>query len=75
MSATSRSVRRLVGAIIVSAVVHAALAGPVGARPTAGSEFDRITADLRAAVQRHDPRSYHAFRLQLEVLIRTATSD
>jgi len=75
MSATSRSVRRLVGAIIVSAVGLAALAGPAGARPAAGSEFDRITADLRAAVQRHDPRSYHAFRSQLEALIRTATSD
>jgi len=75
MSATSRGVRRFVGAIIVSAVVLAAPAGSAGARPTAGSEFDRITADLRAAIQRHDPRSYHAFRSQLEALIRTATSD
>jgi len=75
MSATSRGVRRFVGAIIASAFVLAPLTGPAGARPAAGSEFDRITADLRAAVQRHDPRSYHAFRSQLEALIRTATSD
>ena len=75
MSATSRGVRRFVGATIVTAVLLASLAGPAGARPTAGSEFDRITADLRAAVERHDPRSYHAFRSQLEALIRTATSD
>ena len=75
MSATSSCVRRLVGATIVTAVLLASLAGPAAARPAAGSEFDRITADLRAAVERHDPRSYHAFRSQLEALIRTATSD
>ena len=42
MSATSR-VRRFVGAIIISAGALAALAGPIGARPAAGSEFERIT--------------------------------
>ena len=75
MSATSRGVRRFVGAIIVTAVVLPGLAVPAGARPTPGSEFDRITADLRAAVQRHDQRSYHAFQSQLEALIRGATSN
>ena len=69
MSATFRGVRRFVGASIATAVILSALAAPAGARPTPGSEFDRITADLRAAVQRHDPRSYHAFQSQLEALI------
>jgi hypothetical protein len=30
---------------------------------------------MRAAVQRHDPRSYHAFESQLDVLVSTAMSD
>jgi len=73
MSETSRGGRRLVGAVLVTAIALSALAAPAIARPTPGSEFDRITADMRAAVQRHDPRSYYAFRSQLKVLISAAT--
>lgn len=74
MSATNRGVRRVAGAILI-AIALAALAGPASARPAPGAEFERITADMRAAIQRHDPRSYHAFQRQLRILVSSATSN
>jgi hypothetical protein len=63
----------VIGAIIAIAIAVSAVTAAAAGSP-GGSEFDRITADLRAAIQRHDPRSYHLYVAQLEALIDEATA-
>lgn len=63
------------GLSLVFALSIAASAGPLtGATAGAPSgEFDRITADMRASLERHDLRAFHQYRRQLDRLIATAT--
>jgi hypothetical protein len=65
---------RQLGATLPLAVTLAmALASPASAgAPPSGAEFERITTNIRAAVARHDARSYHLFRRQLESLVDEA---
>jgi hypothetical protein len=75
MTATHRRLRTLV----IPTLFALAAAGPTVPGTTAtvltspGAEFDRITADIRAAVERHDARAAHLFGVQLERLIAQAT--
>jgi hypothetical protein len=65
-----------VTAVLVVLLAGEGVAGGHDARgvTVSAAEFDRITADIRAAGARHDARAYHAFHAQLVELIRAATS-
>jgi hypothetical protein len=60
---------------LVAAVCIIATAGPVAAHSRSGSEFERLTADIRAAVERHDMRSFHEFHRQLDRLVEQSVGD
>jgi len=67
---------RLLGPAVFVVVLTAFAGGGAGdarAASDAAAEFDRITADMRAAVARHDARAFHAFHAQLVELIRAVT--
>lgn len=62
-------------ALVVTAFLNAcAGAGDARATSDTAAEFDRITADMRAATNYHDPRAYHVFHAQLVELIRATTT-
>ena len=73
MTATHRPLRTFV----IATLLALAAAGPAGpgtatALTSPGAEFDRITADIRAAVERHDARAAHLFGAQLDRLVAQA---
>jgi hypothetical protein len=73
---TTRRVRPVLSALVaVAACSGAAVAVPAAAGVHAGAEFDRITADIRAAIERHDTRAFHGYEGELQRLIARATSD
>ena len=77
MTATNgiRRARRLCGttpALLVAMAVGT-FASPSTAAVSNVAEFGRITADIRAAVVRHDSRALHQFEEQLHRLIAEAT--
>ena len=76
MTAMHRQLR-YVGISLLLALAAAGSAAPgatIAASPSAvGAEFDRITADIRAAVERHDARAAHLYEAQLDRLIVRAT--
>ena len=59
--------------LLALAIAGSAVPGASAAAPSAGAEFDRITADIRAAIERHDARAAHQYGGQLDVLIARAT--
>jgi len=61
------------GLTLAGLLMTAGLAGPASAQTVVGAEFERVTADIRAAIERHDSRAYHEFRNQLDELIITST--
>ena len=73
MTATHRIARGVRGLALIGLVTAAGLPGPAYAQTLVGAEFERVTADIRAAVERHDSRAYHEFRNQLDALIARAT--
>jgi hypothetical protein len=54
---------------LAAAASITATTGPVAAGSWSGPEFERLTADIRAAVTRHDMRAFHEFHRQLDRLI------
>jgi hypothetical protein len=66
---------RLRRVVPIALLAFAATSGGAVARTPHGGDFDRITADMQAAVARHDRRFYHAFENQLRELIDRALSD
>ena len=60
--------------MLALAAAGSGVAGTSAALTTQGAEFDRITADIRAAVERHDSRAAHVFGAQLDLLIARATA-
>jgi hypothetical protein len=68
---------RHVGLLVVLTLAAAGLAAPgtttAASSSADGAEFDRITADIRAAVERHDARAAHLYEAQLDRLIVRAT--
>jgi hypothetical protein len=73
MTARHRNARGVRELVLIGLVTALLLPGPASARTSAGAEFERVTADIRAAVERHDSRAYHDFRNQLDALIARAT--
>ena len=73
MTANHRVARGVRGLGLVCLVTAAGLPGSASARSAVGAEFERVTADIQAAVERHDSRAYHEFRNQLDELIVRAT--
>ena len=73
MTTTFRGRDVCLSVLLAMAVVGAAVPGATAASLSAGAEFDRITADIRAAIERHDPRAAHQFGAQLDRLIARAT--
>jgi len=73
MSATHRRLRTFViGTLLALAAAGPAAPGVATALTGQGAEFDRITADIRAAVERHDARAAHLFGVQLDRLVAKA---
>jgi hypothetical protein len=73
MSATHRRLRTFViGTLLALAAAGPAAPGAATALTGQGAEFDRITADIRAAVERHDARAAHLFGVQLDRLVAKA---
>jgi hypothetical protein len=74
MTATRRITFRLPGFVVACCAATVLLAGPAAARTLDGAEFERITADIRAATATHDMRAYHDFHVQLDRLIARSIS-
>jgi hypothetical protein len=70
IAASAILVTTLAVAVPASAAVPAAPRG--GGGSVSGAEFERITGNIRAAIQRHDMRAYHAFGVQLRDLVAEA---
>jgi hypothetical protein len=66
---------RLRRVVPIALLAFAATSGGAVALTPHGGDFDRITADMRAAVARHDSRLYHGFETQLRELIAHSLSD
>jgi hypothetical protein len=75
MTASPARVVRTVITLAAAAVCVTANAGPVAAQSRGGPEFERLTADIRAAVARHDMRSFHEFHRQLDRLLEQSVGD
>ena len=60
---------------LAAALFMTTIAGPVAAQSRSGQEFERLTADIRAAVSRHDVRAFHEFHRQLDRLIELSVGD
>jgi hypothetical protein len=74
MTATHQRLRiLLIPTLLALAAAGSAVPGSATALTSRGAEFDRITADIRAAVERHDPRAVHLYGAQLQRLIAEAT--
>jgi hypothetical protein len=73
MTAPNRVATGVSGLALIGLVAAAGLSGPASAQTSVGAEFERVTADIQAAVERHDSRAYHEFRSQLDALIARAT--
>jgi hypothetical protein len=73
MTTTHRRLRTFaIATLLAAAAGGPAVPGPATALTSRGAEFDRITADIRAAVERHDARAAHLFGVQLDRLIAKA---
>jgi hypothetical protein len=77
------AIRRAAASAILTATlavaVPASAAAPAAPRGGAdsgpGAEFERITGNIRAAIERHDMRAYHAFGVQLRHLVAEAVGE
>jgi hypothetical protein len=76
---TTRRRSHLLGRLVATALLAEVAMTPAsiaaGADASRGAEFERITADIRAAVARHDARLYHLYLNQLERLVDQATDS
>jgi hypothetical protein len=75
MTATHRIQPIVCAFVLVTTLWAAAVPVPAAADTQSGAEFDRITADIRASIDRHDMRSLHAYQSQLKRLVARATGD
>jgi hypothetical protein len=74
---TARNLLRRGTAGLVLAASFAVLTTPsfATAGTSTSAEFERITADIRASIMRHDARAFRTYEVQLRRLVAEATSE